>query len=33
MTDERLKENLRKAGVPDVAIANLDRTSLQAAWV
>jgi len=32
MSEDRLRENLRKAGVPDVAIANLDRTSLQAAW-
>ena len=29
MSDDRLRENLRKA---DVAVANLDRTSLQAAW-
>jgi len=32
MSDDRLRENLRKAGVPDVATANLDRTALQAAW-
>ena len=32
MSDDRLKENLRKASVPDAAIANLDRTSLQTAW-
>ena len=32
MSDDRLRENLRKAGVPDAAIANLDHTSLQAAW-
>ena len=32
MSDDRLKENLRKAAVPDAAIANFDRTSLQAAW-
>ena len=31
MSDDRLRENLRKAGVPDVATANLDRTALQAA--
>jgi len=37
MSDDRLRENLRKAGVakagvPDVAIGNLDHTSLHATW-
>ena len=28
MSDDRLRENLRKAGTPEVAIISLDRPSL-----
>jgi len=32
MSDDRLRDNLRKAGMPDAAIIALDRPSLLAAW-
>ena len=32
MSDERLKDKLRKAGMPETAVNVLDRTSLLAAW-
>lgn len=32
MSDDRLRENLRKAGTPEVAIISLDRPSLLSAW-
>ena len=32
MSDDRLRDNLRKAGMPEAAIIALDRPSLLAAW-
>ena len=32
MSDERLRDSLRKAGMPDAAVTALDRPSLLAAW-
>jgi len=32
MSDQRLKERLRKAGMPEAAVNVLDRQALVAAW-